>query len=69
VYGSAFLAGHALSEAVEPLPRNTYARSKWVGAAAPRVYGSAFLAGHALSEAVEPLPRNTYARSKWVGAA
>ncbi|MEH3061766.1 MAG: GDP-mannose 4,6-dehydratase [Methylobacterium radiotolerans] len=31
VYGSAFLAGHALSEAVEPLPRNTYARSKWVG--------------------------------------
>ncbi|MGH1590746.1 GDP-mannose 4,6-dehydratase [Methylobacterium phyllosphaerae] len=31
VYGSAFLAGHALSEAAEPLPRNTYARSKWVG--------------------------------------
>ena len=31
VYGSAFLAGHALTEAAEPLPRNTYARSKWVG--------------------------------------
>lgn len=31
VYGGAFLAGHALSEAAEPLPRNTYARSKWVG--------------------------------------
>ena len=31
IYGSAFLAGHALSEETEPLPRNTYARSKWVG--------------------------------------
>ncbi|MDP4005722.1 NAD(P)-dependent oxidoreductase [Methylobacterium sp. NEAU K] len=31
VYGSAFLAGHALTEEAEPLPRNTYARSKWVG--------------------------------------
>ena len=31
VYGSAFLAGHALTEAAEPQPRNTYARSKWVG--------------------------------------
>ncbi len=31
VYGGAFLAGHALSEEAEPLPRNTYARSKWVG--------------------------------------
>ena len=31
VYGSAFLAGRALSEEAEPLPRNTYARSKWVG--------------------------------------
>ncbi|SDN47984.1 GDP-4-dehydro-6-deoxy-D-mannose reductase [Methylobacterium phyllostachyos] len=31
VYGGAFLAGHALTEAAEPLPRNTYARSKWVG--------------------------------------
>ena len=31
VYGSAFLAGHALCEDAEPLPRNTYARSKWVG--------------------------------------
>ncbi|MHB2207428.1 NAD-dependent epimerase/dehydratase family protein [Methylobacterium sp. CM6257] len=31
VYGSAFLAGHALTEDAEPLPRNTYARSKWVG--------------------------------------
>jgi len=31
VYGSAFLAGHALAEAAEPQPRNTYARSKWVG--------------------------------------
>ena len=31
VYGSAFLAGHALTEDSEPLPRNTYARSKWVG--------------------------------------
>lgn len=31
IYGSAFLAGHALSEDAEPQPRNTYARSKWVG--------------------------------------
>ncbi|MDP4024719.1 NAD-dependent epimerase/dehydratase family protein [Methylobacterium sp. NEAU 140] len=31
VYGSAFLAGHALTEDAEPQPRNTYARSKWVG--------------------------------------
>ncbi|MCJ2068727.1 GDP-mannose 4,6-dehydratase [Methylobacterium sp. J-030] len=31
VYGGAFLSGHALTEAAEPLPRNTYARSKWVG--------------------------------------
>jgi GDP-4-dehydro-6-deoxy-D-mannose reductase len=31
IYGSSFLAGHALDEEAEPQPRNTYARSKWVG--------------------------------------
>lgn len=31
IYGGAFLAGHALSEDAQPEPRNTYARSKWVG--------------------------------------
>lgn len=31
VYGRAFLAGHALSEAVAPLPLGAYARSKWFG--------------------------------------
>lgn len=31
VYGRAFLAGHALSEDVEPVPLGAYARSKWFG--------------------------------------